>query len=196
MCLLYVDYKLKSWAWAKENFNPLGCLPQVFPHDSLKLTKRRLSEKYLCLNTCLLILFRWPKDKNMPSWIHTRISATKLCYQIYKVPFSHSTHYSKVSIWEAWNHSSSRFCYLLMILSVGTRPSTKHTEIKSRSNFLKNIFITYFPQLHFQCYPKSPLYPPPTPLLTHSHFLALAFPCTEAYKVCVSNGPLFPVMAD
>jgi hypothetical protein len=26
--------------------------------------------------------------------------------------------------------------------------------------------------------------------------LALVFPCTGAYKVCVSNGPLFPVMAD
>jgi hypothetical protein len=24
--------------------------------------------------------------------------------------------------------------------------------------------------------------------------LALAFPCTGAYKVCVSNGPLFPVI--
>jgi hypothetical protein len=36
---------------------------------------------------------------------------------------------------------------------------------------------------------------PPTPP-THSHFLALAFPCTGAYKVCMSNGPLFPVMAD
>ena len=33
-------------------------------------------------------------------------------------------------------------------------------------------FITYFPQLHFQCYPKSPPYPPPPPtsLPTHSHF--------------------------
>jgi hypothetical protein len=56
------------------------------------------------------------------------------------------------------------------------------------------LFFTYFPQLHFQCYPKSPPYPP-TPLPTHSHFLALAFPCTGAYKVCLSNGPLFPVMA-
>ena len=27
-------------------------------------------------------------------------------------------------------------------------------------------FITYFPQLHFQCYPKSPTYPPPH-FLTH-----------------------------
>ena len=50
--------------------------------------------------------------------------------------------------------------------------------------FFKNIFITYFPQLHFQCYPKSPPHPPPpTPLPTDSHFLALAFPYTEAYKV-------------
>jgi hypothetical protein len=55
--------------------------------------------------------------------------------------------------------------------------------------------IRCFPHLHFQCYPKSPPYPP-TPLPTHSHFLALAFPCTGAYKVCMSNGPLFPVMAD
>ena len=35
----------------------------------------------------------------------------------------------------------------------------------------------------------------PAPLPTHSPFLALAFPCTGAYKVCKSNGPLFPVMA-
>jgi hypothetical protein len=53
----------------------------------------------------------------------------------------------------------------------------------------------YFPQLHLECYPKSPPYPPsPTSLPTHSHFLALAFPCTGAYKVCVSNGPLFEVL--
>jgi hypothetical protein len=36
----------------------------------------------------------------------------------------------------------------------------------------------------------------PTPLPPHSHFLALAFPCTEAYKVCTTNGPLFPLMAN
>jgi hypothetical protein len=58
-------------------------------------------------------------------------------------------------------------------------------------------FIRYLAHLHFQCYTKSPPYPPtPAPLPTHSPFLALAFPCTGAYKVCVSNGPLFPVMAD
>jgi hypothetical protein len=29
----------------------------------------------------------------------------------------------------------------------------------------------------------------------HSHFLALVFPCTGAYKVCKTEGPLFPMMA-
>jgi hypothetical protein len=51
-------------------------------------------------------------------------------------------------------------------------------------------FIRYLAHLHFQCYTKSPPYPPtPTPLPTHSPFLALAFPCTGAYKVCKPNGP-------
>jgi hypothetical protein len=66
-----------------------------------------------------------------------------------------------------------------------------------RSFFFFPFFIRYLAHLHFQCYTKSPPYPPtPTPLPTHSPFLALAFPCTGAYKVCKSNGPLFPVMAD
>jgi hypothetical protein len=44
-------------------------------------------------------------------------------------------------------------------------------------------FIRYLAHLHFQCYTKSPPYPPtPTPLPTYSPFLALAFPCTGAYK--------------
>ena len=52
-------------------------------------------------------------------------------------------------------------------------------------------FIRYLAHLHFQCYTKSPPYPPPPiPLPTLSPFLALAFPCTGAYKVYVSNGPL------
>jgi hypothetical protein len=44
-------------------------------------------------------------------------------------------------------------------------------------------------------YQKSPIPTHPTPLPTHSPLLALAFPCTGAYKVCMSNGPLFLVMA-
>jgi hypothetical protein len=37
---------------------------------------------------------------------------------------------------------------------------------------------------------------PCAPLPTHSHFMALVFPCTEAYKVCKTKGPLFPMMAN
>jgi hypothetical protein len=44
--------------------------------------------------------------------------------------------------------------------------------------------------------PKVPHTLPTTPLPTHSHFLALAFPCIEAYKVCKTKGPLFPMMAN
>ncbi|EDL36529.1 mCG148246 [Mus musculus] len=63
--------------------------------------------------------------------------------------------------------------------------------------FLFPFFIRYLAHLHFQCYTKSlPYLPTPIPLPTHSPFLALAFPCTGAYKVCLSDGPLFPVMAD
>jgi hypothetical protein len=57
-------------------------------------------------------------------------------------------------------------------------------------------FIRYLAHLHFQCYTKGPPYPPTaTPLPTHSPFLALVFPCTGAYKVCVSNGPSFDIYA-
>ena len=62
--------------------------------------------------------------------------------------------------------------------------------------FFSSIFIRYLAHLHFQRYTKIPPYPlPPTPLPTHSTFLTLAFPCSGAYKVCKSNGPLFQVMA-
>jgi hypothetical protein len=56
-------------------------------------------------------------------------------------------------------------------------------------------FLLYFFHLHFKCYPKSPLCPPPNPasLPTHSHFLALAFPCSGAYKVCRTKRPLLPM---
>jgi hypothetical protein len=58
--------------------------------------------------------------------------------------------------------------------------------------FLLGIFLVYI----FNAIPKVPHTQPPNPLPTHSPFLALAFPCTGAYKVCESNGPLFAVMAD
>jgi hypothetical protein len=57
--------------------------------------------------------------------------------------------------------------------------------------YLFGIFFMYISN----AIPKVPQ-PPPTPLPTHSYFLALAFPCTEAYKVCTTKGPLFPMMAN
>jgi hypothetical protein len=58
--------------------------------------------------------------------------------------------------------------------------------------FLLGIFLVYIsnaiPKVHHTSHPN--------PLPTHSPFLALVFPCTGAYKVCKSKGPLFPVMAD
>jgi hypothetical protein len=58
--------------------------------------------------------------------------------------------------------------------------------------FLLGIFLNYISN----AIPKVPHTLLPTPIPTPSHFLALAFPCTGAYKVCKSSGPLFPVMAD
>jgi hypothetical protein len=59
--------------------------------------------------------------------------------------------------------------------------------------FFLGIFLIYI----FNAIPKVPhTHPPPNPLPTHCSFLALAFPCTGAYKDCKSNGPLFAVMTD
>jgi hypothetical protein len=58
--------------------------------------------------------------------------------------------------------------------------------------FLLGIFFIYISS----AIPKVPQTFPPTPLFFHSHFLALVFPCTEAYKVCTTNGSLYPLMAD
>jgi hypothetical protein len=58
-------------------------------------------------------------------------------------------------------------------------------------NFLLDIFFIYISNAIL----KVP-YSRPAPLPTLSHFLALLFPCTGAYKVCNTKGPLFPMMAD
>jgi hypothetical protein len=59
--------------------------------------------------------------------------------------------------------------------------------------YLLGIFFIYISN----AIPKVPdTLPTPTPLPTHSHFLALAFPCTKAYKVCKNNVSFFPLMAD
>jgi hypothetical protein len=78
-----------------------------------------------------------------------------------------------------------------------TGRSTTPIDILFLLFFCRFIFlIRYLFHLHFQCCPKSPPHAPPSTPPPHSHFLALAFPCTEADKVCTTNGPLFPLMAD
>jgi hypothetical protein len=81
----------------------------------------------------------------------------------------------------------------------------KRKEKRAKTNNQNNpeiylflfFLIWYLFHLHFQCYPKSPPHAPlPTSPPTHSHFLALAFPCTGAYKDCTTNGPLFPLMVN
>ena len=64
--------------------------------------------------------------------------------------------------------------------------------------FFLSIFYQIFSSFTFQMLSrKSPIYYPcPAPFSTHSYFLALAFPSTGAYKVCKTQGPLFPMMAD
>jgi hypothetical protein len=55
--------------------------------------------------------------------------------------------------------------------------------------FLLNIFFIYISS----AIPKVPYtLPRPAPLPTHSHLLALAFPCTGAYKVCNTKGSSLP----
>ena len=61
----------------------------------------------------------------------------------------------------------------------------------------KFFFYQIFSLFTFQMLSRKFLMPSasPAPLPTHSHFLALAFTCTGAYKVCKTQGSLFLVMA-
>jgi hypothetical protein len=58
--------------------------------------------------------------------------------------------------------------------------------------YLLDVFFIYISS----AIPKVPHTLPSTPLPTYSHYLALVFPCTEAYRVFKTNGPLFPMMAN
>ena len=85
---------------------------------------------------------------------------------------------------------------LLALASAIQSEDTKHIYyfffLKFIFLFLLGIFLVYISN----AIPKVPHTHPPNPLPTHSPFLSLAFPCTGAYRVCKSKGPLFPVMAD
>jgi hypothetical protein len=57
-------------------------------------------------------------------------------------------------------------------------------------SFLLHIFLNYISN----AISKVPHTLPPLPYPPIPIFQGKTFPCTGAYKVCVSNGPLFPVM--
>jgi hypothetical protein len=83
-----------------------------------------------------------------------------------------------------------------VLLSLTVVPVTYKVELFFFFDCSTFFLIRYFFHLHFQWYLKSPPHPPTsTPPPTHSYLLALVFPCTEADKVCLTNGPLFPLMA-
>jgi hypothetical protein len=67
------------------------------------------------------------------------------------------------------------------------------TKYRFFFNFLLDIFFIYISNAILEVPYTSPY---PAPLPTHSHFLALVFPCNGAYKVCKTKRPLFPMMAD
>lgn len=75
MYLLCGDCRIKScMAQTKTNFLPSNFWSQAFSQNNIKLTKRRLTEKkHSYWNICLLIIYRWPKDKDIQApllWNH------------------------------------------------------------------------------------------------------------------------------
>jgi hypothetical protein len=82
--------------------------------------------------------------------------------------------------------------YVFMFCSEEGLSSSQERIYIFLKKFLLGIFLIYISN----AIPKVLHTLPSTPLPTHSHFLALAFPCTKAYEVCTTNGVLFPLMAN
>jgi hypothetical protein len=101
---------------------------------------------------------------------------------------SYHSHCCAMSYRQGWAESRSP------VLPANLDPAGLRIMLQGLFVYFFPIFIRYLLHLHFKCYPKSPLFPPPTPapLPTHSHFLALVVPCTGAYKVCKTKGASFP----
>jgi hypothetical protein len=99
-----------------------------------------------------------------------------------------------------WNLSVVLTCVSLMIKDVQhffrCFAAIQYSSVEN-SFFFSKFFIRYFLHLHFKCYPERLLYDSSLTYSTHPLLLlALASPCTGAYKVCKTKGPLFPMMAD
>jgi hypothetical protein len=123
-----------------------------------------------------------------PSLLPFSLISSSISLFVSSALFSYSPPHPSLSLFLITSNSTRHLRLLtkLQVQSVG--PSSRDLSIFFFYFFIRNLF-----HLRFQCYPKSPPYAPPH---THSYSLALAFPCTEAYKICTINGPLFPLMAD
>jgi hypothetical protein len=97
-----------------------------------------------------------------------------------------------ISLWFAYRFRGSVHCH--QSKEYGDTQADMVVEKEMRFFFyLLRIFLNDISN----AIPKVPhTLPPHFPTHPFSFFLALPFPCTGAYKVCVSNGPLFPVMAN
>jgi hypothetical protein len=90
---------------------------------------------------------------------------------------------------------------------MGRMPKEIKKHIRKRNNSIKNrwhiflnlmffFFNSVFSSFTFPMLSRKSPIPSAHSRPTHSHFLALAFPCTGAYKVCKTNGTLFTMMAN
>jgi hypothetical protein len=97
---------------------------------------------------------------------------------------------SEVAFGRLYKSRRGRVCLDVLVFSVSVK------VLCSIRDFLKYFYYIFssitFPMLS----QKSPMPSPPLPYPPIPIFLALASPCTGAYTVCMSNGPLFPVMAN
>jgi hypothetical protein len=66
---------------------------------------------------------------------------------------------SRLTVVRLWGFIGDKLPWLLLIVFLYWNLSICVWK-PCKSFFFFNFFITYFPQLHFQCYPKSPPYPP------------------------------------
>jgi hypothetical protein len=143
---------------------------------------------FLYLNSKRYPIFLFPLRKHPP---HTPPPASMVSH-----PPTHSHLPTLVFLYSGtWSLHRMKGLFFLCCL---TRPSSATFAAEAIGPSMCTLFfflIRYFPHFHFHAIPKVPHTLPPTPLPTHSHFLALVFPCTEAYKVCTTNGSLFPLMA-
>jgi hypothetical protein len=115
---------------------------------------------------------------------------------------THLLYHTHIHKWQAQRNMNKinllKIKGLYYIILHGSSEYQNRTCVSRNGNILFFSILFYFVFLTFSLYTfqmlsrKFPIPSPcPAPLPTHSHFLTLAFPCTGAYKVFPTKGPLF-----